>query len=286
MAAKAACADSVMSAAIDRRGSVADGQVHWPPPKERPHRGESGIEARDPCAVQKIDARGSPSRRFLRRGGVPIPPPRQRSGRCRPAVSGLEVRPATGSRAPSGGAAGCTTQRHNAHVTGPEEHEVAYAWHPWAGRLVRVHNVIRRPTGAIARCTMVDGEPAVRTLEIPKWMLDAACCRHMRRRTEPVTSVDALQALRTLLAEVSPSRGGDEVPDSAAVPSAGEKSGGHHGRQPSPNSTEPYARSVCAESTDLGPPCGADPPAGGRSSRACPDRARAQRDARRGEGHG
>ena len=198
-------------------------------------------------------------------------------------------RPACGQQAPSAGAPRCTTQRHNAHSTGTgfsEEREVVYPWHPWAGRFVRVHNVIRRPTGAIARCTVVDGETAARALEIPVWMLDAVWCRDMRHRTEPVASVDALKALRALLAEVGASLGGDEMPDSAAVPSAGAKPGGHHGRQPPPNSTEPYARSVCAESTDLGPPSGADPPAGGRPARACPDRARARRDARPGEGRG
>ena len=105
-------------------------------------------------------------------------------------------RPATGSPAPSGGGAGCTTQRHCAHGTGfSEEREVVYAWHPWAGRFVRVHNVIRRPTGAIARCVLVDGETAVRPLEIPVWMLDAASCRHMRHRTAPVASVDALKGV-------------------------------------------------------------------------------------------
>ena len=34
---------------------------------------------------------------------------------------------------------------------------------------------------------------------------------HMRHRTEPVASVDALKALRALLAEVAASRGGDEM---------------------------------------------------------------------------
>ena len=108
-------------------------------------------------------------------------------------------RPACVHPTPSGGALRCTTQRHNAHGTGTgtgfsEEREVVYPWHPWAGRFVRVHNVIRRPTGAIARCTVVDGETAVRALEIPVWMLDAVWCRDMRHRTEPVASVDALKA--------------------------------------------------------------------------------------------
>src|SRR5215218_4730531 len=57
-----------------------------------------------------------------------------------------------------------------------DEVTVAYAWHPWAGRSVRLHEVIERATGASARCGLVDAPPA-RLQEIPLWMLDAAACR-------------------------------------------------------------------------------------------------------------
>ena len=56
---------------------------------------------------------------------------------------------------------------------------VAYAWHPWAGRLASVREVIERTTGLSARCGLVDGA-ADRVQEIPVWMLDAAICRSMR----------------------------------------------------------------------------------------------------------
>ena len=57
---------------------------------------------------------------------------------------------------------GCTSPRHNAHGTGIlDDREVFYAWHPWAGKTVRVHRVTRHPTGAIARCTAVEGEANV-----------------------------------------------------------------------------------------------------------------------------
>ena len=52
---------------------------------------------------------------------------------------------------------------------------MAYAWHPWAGRSVRVHETIERPTGAQARCSLA-GAGVVRMREIPVWMLDAAAC--------------------------------------------------------------------------------------------------------------
>ena len=145
--------------------------------------------------------------------------------------------------------------------------------------------MIRRPMGSTARCTVVDGETAVRALEIPVWMLAAAWCRHMRGRTEPVTSVDALKALRTLLAEVAPSRATRCLILRRYPLLVRNQEATMDANRP-PYSTEPYARSVCAESADLGPPSGADAPAGGRSARACPDRARARRDARPGEGHG
>ena len=65
--------------------------------------------------------------------------------------------------------------------------------------MVRVHEVIRRPTGAIARCTAVEGEPAERAKDLPVWMLDPAWCQRMRPTDEPVASIEALMVLRDLL---------------------------------------------------------------------------------------
>ena len=90
---------------------------------------------------------------------------------------------------------------HKTHGTGSgDEVAVAYAWHPWAGRLVRVHEVIERTTGTSARCGLVDAA-VDRVQEIPVWMLDAAVCRSMRAATEPVAAVSALLTLRSLLSE-------------------------------------------------------------------------------------
>jgi hypothetical protein len=38
-----------------------------------------------------------------------------------------------------------------------------------------IHEVIERPTGAVARCSLVDAAIA-RVQEIPVWMLDTAAC--------------------------------------------------------------------------------------------------------------
>ncbi len=77
---------------------------------------------------------------------------------------------------------------------------VAYGWHPWAGRLVHVREVIERTTGASARCGLVDAA-ADRVQEIPVWMLDAALCRSMRASDGPVAALPALRTLRSLLSE-------------------------------------------------------------------------------------
>ena len=50
----------------------------------------------------------------------------------------------------------CTLLRHKTHGTETgDEVAVAYAWHPWGGQSVRVHEVIERTTGSVARCSLV-----------------------------------------------------------------------------------------------------------------------------------
>jgi hypothetical protein len=48
---------------------------------------------------------------------------------------------------------------------------VVYRWHPWAGWIVRVHEVIEKADGAVARCNMADVH-GDRLLELSEWMLD------------------------------------------------------------------------------------------------------------------
>src|SRR5690349_25067919 len=101
---------------------------------------------------------------------------------------------------------------------------VAYAWHPWAGRLVRVHEAVEGPTGARARCSLADAA-VVRIREIPAWMLDAAACRGVREAPEPVAALSALAALRSLLTEAM---------RAAAVASPAHHRGDHHATPSSP----------------------------------------------------
>ena len=101
---------------------------------------------------------------------------------------------------------------------------MAYAWHPWAGRTVRVHEPIERPTGAQARCSPA-GAGVVRMREIPSWMLDAAACLEMRPAPEPVAALPALAALRSLLVEAM---------EAAAVASPAHHRGDRHATPSSP----------------------------------------------------
>ena len=63
---------------------------------------------------------------------------------------------------------------------------VVYAWHPWAGRSVYIHDVIERATGAAARCSLA-GVAAARVQELPVWMLDTAACCPVRLTQEPMS---------------------------------------------------------------------------------------------------
>ena len=90
----------------------------------------------------------------------------------------------------------CTTRRGNAHRT--EERQVLYPWHPWAGCIVDVHEVIEKAAGEVVRCSHDDGASG-RLLELPIWMFDRAVCAAMRVETFPQADIAALQALRALL---------------------------------------------------------------------------------------
>ena len=90
----------------------------------------------------------------------------------------------------------CTTRRGNAHRT--EERKVLYPWHPWAGCIVHIHEVIEKAAGDVVRCSHDDGASG-RLLELPIWMFDPAACAPMRVETFPQADIAALQALRALL---------------------------------------------------------------------------------------
>ena len=90
----------------------------------------------------------------------------------------------------------CTTRRGNAHRT--EKRKVLYLWHPWAGCTVRIHEVIDKVAGAVARCSHDEGATG-RWLELPLWMFDRSACAPMRVKTLPHVDIAALRALRALL---------------------------------------------------------------------------------------
>jgi hypothetical protein len=90
----------------------------------------------------------------------------------------------------------CTTRRGNAHRT--DERKVLYPWHPWAGFIVHVHEVIEKAAGEVVRCSHDDGASG-RLLELPIWMFDRVVCSPMRVEIFPQVDIAALLALRALL---------------------------------------------------------------------------------------
>lgn len=153
----------------------------------------------------------------------------------------------------------CRTPRRKTHSTATTaEATVAYAWHPWAGRLVHVHEVIERATGAWARCGPV-GAGIVRPREIPTWMFDASVCRSTRRAPEPVAALSALVALRALLTEAM---GDATALPAAAVASAASDRGGRHAPPPSPvpGTGAPTRSLLGASAADRGASAGMEQP--------------------------
>jgi hypothetical protein len=93
----------------------------------------------------------------------------------------------------------CTARRLNTH--GTTERRLLYPWRPWSGLSVHVHEVIERGRGTVLRCSL-SGD-AGRCLEVPAWMFEAETCVPLRLGARPQAGVDALFALRRLLAEAS-----------------------------------------------------------------------------------
>ena len=158
----------------------------------------------------------------------------QESGGCfdrRPGIAILELLRAPCRPAPSVAAAGCRTAHQKAHGTEVgDEVEVVYSWHPWAGRTVRVHELIER--GAIASARCLPWVTPVRIRELPLWMLDAAGCRTMRVEAHPMATHCALAALDALL---SAERKRHEAEPEASAITAPESRGDRHGTSSSSN---------------------------------------------------
>jgi hypothetical protein len=151
-------------------------------------------------------------------------------------------------RSRSVGGVDCRTLRHKTHSSAVvDEMAIAYSWHPWAERTVRVHEVIERPTGSVARCSLVDAAVA-RVQEIPVWMLDAAACCQTRLAAEASTSLSALTALRILLLEAMRIAAAEQLSD-AGIASPDSYRGDRHAAPSSPAPTAaPSTGSLVGES--------------------------------------
>jgi len=107
---------------------------------------------------------------------------------------------ASDSRCRCEGGAGCTSRKHNTHIT--ESREVLYGWHPWFGRMAWIFNVVEKNGEIILRCALDPLETA-RVSEMPQWMFDPVACRHIRSSALPIVDSDALRELKRLLTDKS-----------------------------------------------------------------------------------
>jgi hypothetical protein len=131
----------------------------------------------------------------------------------------------------------CTTKIQNTHRT--EKREVLYPWHPWAGRVVNVHEAIEKASGRVARCSL-DGEATHRSLELPTWMLDRVACAPMRIDAHPWVDIASLDALTTLLADVSVAGGvSSNIPFAAAQVVSRDANRGDHDAMPAQGASRP-----------------------------------------------
>ena len=125
----------------------------------------------------------------------------------------------------------CTIGLLNSHK--PGKYEIFYENHPWFGREVSVQGVVEKGKGVV-RCTL-QGDMQARALEVPLWMFDRLTCLSVRIRKRPQVDLAALEALQSLLAEVS--RPGEDVPAVSSIvpdsvtdlPSVNQDQGGDHG---------------------------------------------------------
>src|ERR1700692_2558310 len=105
--------------------------------------------------------------------------------------------------------------RRNAH--GIAESELLYPWHPWAGCLVHIHEVVEKAGIEVFRCSL-SGQASGRRLEIPAWMFDRAARAAWRVGVAPYCCIAVLTALATLLQDVtSVSAAPSQLRDSSAA---------------------------------------------------------------------
>src|SRR3981189_3891751 len=109
----------------------------------------------------------------------------------------------------------CTTRRQNAH--GIAEYELLYPWHPWAGCLVHIDEVVEKVGREVFRCSL-SGRASGQWLEIPAWMFDRAAGAAWRVGAAPYVDIAVLTALATLLRDVTSVSGApSQLQDSSAA---------------------------------------------------------------------
>ena len=129
---------------------------------------------------------------------------------------------------------GYTTKQHNAH--GTEVREVLYPWHPWFGREVHVHEVVKRGNMPVFWCSPTANRTG-RCLAVPSWMFDRAACLHLYPAQAPQVDLAALDNLKTLLSDII-----GRVPSARSVIGAGHPS--HQSRGDADAPREPAAQRV------------------------------------------
>ena len=125
----------------------------------------------------------------------------------------------------------CTTKQHNAH--GTEVREVLYPWHPWFGREVHVHEVVKRGNMPVFWCSTTADRKG-QCLAVPSWMFDRAACLHLHPAQASQVDLAALDNLKTLLSDII-----GRVPSARSVIGAGHPS--HQSRGDADATHEPAA---------------------------------------------
>ena len=163
------------------------------------------------------------------------------------------------------------------------EREVLYPWHPWFGRVILVHHVIRQGSGDVFRCSLDDAGERV---DLPSWMFDRAICSRVSMAPSPRVNVAALATLKNLLADSGSH--GDPLPhrpDSGAGsktcdPSGGDGHGGPEATSTPTGSTRSLRgvrRRASRGDADLAASARRRTGGGDKADRATPDRSPARR---------
>src|SRR5258707_1535806 len=133
----------------------------------------------------------------------------------RPPIAGSGERPAHLYPATGAFLCSCTTRRRNAH--GITEDQLLYPWHPWAGCLVHIHEVVEKAGREVFRCSL-SCRASARWLELPAWMFDRAAGAAWRVGAAPYVDIAVLTALATLLQDVTSVSGApSQLRDSSAA---------------------------------------------------------------------